>query len=164
MSHRSFLIIAILATLLPSIGCNNKEINTLKQRISSLEAEVKTLKEQPSLKTKAAVAFISPDDRGYDFASDDNGLLFAVNIENVEAFPGGVKYQIGVTNVYDVGLSGVELDLDFGGQTKKIDIPEVIQPGKRFVTPVSFLVENNNYPKSILAGVKSKGMRFIKQF
>lgn len=163
MFQRSFLLVFALAIGLFSFGCNKKEINDLNKKVTSLETEVKKLNETPSLKTKAMPAFLSPADTGYDFASDINGMLYAISVENVEAFPGGVKYMIGVTNIYAVGMNGVELDFNLGGQSKKVEIPETILPGKRIVTPVSFIIENNQYPKYLIVDVTSKGMRFGKQ-
>jgi outer membrane murein-binding lipoprotein Lpp len=164
MMHRSVLKASALAVCLLSVACNTKAIDDLKSKVSNLEAEVKKLNDEPSLKSKVAPAFLSPADTGYDFASDNNGMLYAVSVENVEAFPGGVKYIVGVTNIYAIGMNGVELNFNLGGQSKKIEIPETIQPGKRIITPVSFIIENNQYPKYLLVNVSSKGMRFNKQF
>jgi len=61
-------------------------------------------------------------------------------------------------------MNGVELNFRFGGQSKNVTIPEIIQPGKRLITPVSFIIEDGKYPKYLLVDASSKGMRFNKQF
>lgn len=159
-------IIGLPLTLLALLhtGCGSSKVQTLNTKIEKLEKEVKKIKEEPSLKTKATPAFLNPTDTSYDWASDSNGMLYAISIINVEAIPGGVKYIIGITNIYSVGLNGVELDLQLGDQSKKIEVPEIINPGKRLAFPISFPVDNNNYPKYLLVNITSKGMQFGKQF
>ena len=137
---------------------SNNELKNQKKEIENLKSELEVAKS----KTKSAV--LSPTDTGYSTAIDSDGRIYPVSIESAEAFPGGAQYKVGLTNIYAIGLNNVVMDITYGEEQKSISIPEIIQPGRRVIVPVSFLIKDGKYPEFFIVSVQSNGMHFLKQF
>jgi outer membrane murein-binding lipoprotein Lpp len=129
--------------------------------LDEMKAEVQLLMDAAA--DKSGPAMLSPTGAGYSNCVTSEGLLIPVSVDSVESIPGGVRYTIGITNIYSIGLNHATLTVTFSGNKKEVAIQGTINPGSEVVTHVGFSVDNGKYPKFLFVSVAVGGMQFRKQ-
>lgn len=145
-----------------SLGCKSNK--KMEDRLTSLETKINQLELDNMFALKPRSAELEPTSTGYSIAVDYSGLVYPINIDNVEPIPGGAKYTYAITNIYSVDLTGVNMTIYYDDKEKKIDVPQDISAGRRFKFPVLLSFDGNSVPKKFTVHVSSNGMKFGNQY
>lgn len=122
---RAFVILAVLALLLPTAGCvGGNRVSAVEGKVKELEVKVKDLTTQVAkvereaswdraFKMLDSVAYLTPGSDGYSIVQFELGRV-TVSLKNIEPYANGSRVTLRIGNPTSATLEAVKAILEWG--------------------------------------------------
>jgi hypothetical protein len=107
------------------LGCNSSNVDStkplldsLQEKVASLEHEVEKLKIASMVRSFENVSYLTPGDTGYSTARFDLGVVL-IQLADIKSYANGTKIQLVIGNTLASSITGLKANIEWGKVDEK---------------------------------------------